>query len=89
MQQNFLTLPVNNFGGKKSACYSRVLIVTELVESGTQCKSLKSGQSAIVNVSITLVPIPSLIKVKFKVHSLSKSDRDRERECYCLIFVPA
>ena len=30
-------MAVNDFDGKKSAPYSRVLVVTELVVSGTQC----------------------------------------------------
>ena len=31
-------IAVNDFNAKKSAHYSRVLVVTELVESRTQCK---------------------------------------------------
>ena len=40
-----LTLQSMILNGKKSACYSRVLVVTELVVSGTQCimRSRKIG----------------------------------------------
>ena len=32
-------IAVNDIDGRKWACYSRVLVVTELVVSGTQCNS--------------------------------------------------
>ena len=34
-------IAVNDFDGKKSARYSRVLVVTELAVSGTQCITFK------------------------------------------------